>query len=137
MAGGNIPVCIEKSAPLWIIIPSVQIIETRYGVIIVTTVTERVLVQCRQRLCCQVVCCYLSPCVIYVFYHISLYLFFVPGEENGLRNSFRRLFSLPLVHNKLYYISFTHFVYSKNKRNFISDKWVFTRCYTFVVKKFY
>ena len=94
MSCGNIPVCIEKSAPLWIIIPSVQIIETRYCVIIVTPVTKRVLVQCRQRLCCQVLCRYLAPCVIYAFYYISLFLFFVPGEDNGQRNSFRRLFPL-------------------------------------------
>ena len=83
MSCGNIPVCIEKSAPLGIIIPSVQIIETRYCVIIVTPVTKRVLVQCRQRLCCQVLCRYLAPCVIYVFCCIFLFLFFVPVRKTG------------------------------------------------------
>ena len=49
---------------------------------------KRVLVQCSQRLCCQVLCRYLAPCVIYAFYFISLFLFFVPGEDNRQRNTF-------------------------------------------------
>jgi len=42
LTGGNITICIDKSRNLRIIIPALQIVESRLGVVVVATVAEGV-----------------------------------------------------------------------------------------------
>ena len=42
LAGGGVAVCIDKPSCGWVIIAGLEVIEAAFGIVVITTVTERV-----------------------------------------------------------------------------------------------